>query len=83
MAKREKWRVLTNPKKEFDASCINIQCVDGPKGEDEGYIVTVTPKNKQNEPGKSIKTPPYVYTNPIQKLFKTEEEVLEYLGEIL
>ena len=78
---KEKWRALTNPKKSMKVKNINIEAID-PEG-DEGYMVTVYPQTKNEKPGEVQKSPPYIYVNPIKKVFKTCEELTEYLKEIL
>lgn len=84
MTRREKWRILSQPKPDIEARDIHIECLEGGKAdEEEGYVVCITPKNKQNEPGKQIKNPPYIYSNPIKKVFKTSEEMFEYLKEVV
>ncbi len=84
---KEKWRALTNPSsKEMEAQSVSIECIDPPKsgeGEGEGYIVTVCPKTPESKPGKTQKSPPYVYTNPIRRVFKTPADVISYLDKIL
>lgn len=82
---KEKWRALTNPSsKEMDAKRIEIQCIDPPKaGETEGagYIVTVTPKTKEDKPGKMHKG--FGYIEPIQRVFSSSDELIGYLSKIL
>jgi hypothetical protein len=78
---KEKWRVLSNPKKDMKVKSINIECVD--PEEDEGYVVTVCPQSKDEKPGKTQKSPPYTWVNPIKKVFKTCDEICEYLKEVL
>lgn len=79
---REKWRVLSQPSgPEKRAQSINIECVEAPDGKSDGYIVCVNPKTKQDKPGKEHKG--YSYVNPIKRVFASENEVIEYLKEIL
>jgi len=77
---KEKWRVLSQPsKREKGAQRIEIECLESP--DSEGYIVLVTPRRKDDKPGKESKG--YSYVNPIKKVFTDEESVLVYLREIL
>ena len=81
---REKWRVLSQASKpEKRAQRIEIECVETPGSESksDGYIVCVTPKNKDSAPGKEVKG--FKYMNPIKRVFSDENSVLEYLKEIL
>lgn len=82
---KERWRVLSNPSaSEMDAQRVEIECVEPPKGsQGAGYVVTVTPKTKETAPGKTQKEPPYAYTNPVKRVFKSPKEVLDYLDTIL
>jgi hypothetical protein len=79
---REKWRVLSNPSgPEKRAQRIEIECVEAPDGKSDGYIVCVTPKNKDSKPGKESKG--YTYMNPIKRVFADDKGVIDYLTEIL
>jgi hypothetical protein len=78
---KEKWRVLSNPKKDHKIKSINIEFID-PDNNDE-CLVTSYPMSKSEVPGKTQKTPPYIYVNPIKKVCRTCEELTEYLKEIL
>lgn len=78
---REKWRVLSQPSSaEKKFTSINIECVDSP-GAADGYIVCVTPKSKEDKPGKEHKG--YTYMNPIKRVFSDSESVIKYLQELL
>jgi hypothetical protein len=80
--RREKWRVLSQPSKaEKRARRIEIECVEAPGTQQDGYIVCVTPKGKNEEPGKESKG--FAYMNPIKRVFSSEESVIEYLKEVL
>lgn len=78
----EKWRVLSQPSKpEKRAQSINIECVESPGSKSDGYIVCVTPRSKEDKPGKEHKG--YSFVNPIKRVFADEKSVIEYLSEIL
>lgn len=68
--------------KEKDARRIEIECVETPGGKDEGYIVCVTPKSKDNKPGQEHK-PTGGWMEPIKRVFATKAETLKYLEEAL
>lgn len=79
-------KALRGPKvtaKEIDARRIEIECVEPPGGGAEGYIVTVCPKDKNSEPGKTHKGGGMSYTEPIKRVFESEEAVIEYLKKVL
>ncbi len=69
-------------KKEVDARRIEIECLELPGGGNDEYIVTVTPKTKENEPGVEHKGPSRSM-EPIKRVFKSEEEVVEYLKKVI
>ena len=64
--------------KELDAQRIEVECVEPPGGQGEGYIVKVWPKNKR-ERGKHEVT----YQEPITRVFDSEEKTLAYLKKVL
>lgn len=69
--------------KERDARRIEIECIEVPGSNSEDYIVTVCPKDKSNEPGHKHTEGPVSMTEPIKRVFKSEEETLRYLKEVL
>lgn len=71
---------LRPSKKEHEAKRIEIECVELPNGEDGGYIVCVTPRDRSNKPGEKHKNS-VGWTEPIKRVFRNEKEVLKYLGD--
>lgn len=76
---KEKWRALTNPKKEKHFKRVEIECLN-PEDE-EDFVLCASPMTKEEAPGKTQKSPPYTWTNPIKKSFKTIDELVDYLKE--
>ncbi len=74
--------------KEKNAQRIEITCLEVP-GEPDQYKVLVTPKEKRNQPGRTIHEggdAGYTHTNPFERVFEgedAEERVLEFIKEIL
>lgn len=71
-------------KKDKDAERIEIECVESDGDKEEGYIVTVYPRPPKNpKPSKDGNSVGYPFGRSTKHLFKTEEETLEFLKEVL
>lgn len=78
----ERYKKISVSKKEKNARRISIECVERPDGKDDGYIVEVTPKDKNSKPGEPHKSGSG-WTEPIKRVFSNEKETLAYLKEVL
>jgi hypothetical protein len=76
----KKKRAPAISKREIDAQRIEIECVDTPNGKDEGYIVSVTPKEKKGGKGSPSTME---YRPPIKRVFESKAATLAYLEKAL